>query len=72
MVFHIFECRYDLQEDCVDKQNVTLSLPKTLVKKAKRLAVEEELRHEVAREMEVGPPEPPCGGRLQTTHCCVS
>jgi hypothetical protein len=24
------------------------------------------------RAMEVGPPEPPCGGRFQTTHCCVS
>src|SRR6266496_2817021 len=22
--------------------------------------------------MEVGPPGPPCGGRFQTTHCCVS
>jgi polyhydroxyalkanoate synthesis regulator phasin len=31
-----------LQEGCVEKQNVTLSLPKTLVKKAKLLAVEEE------------------------------
>jgi len=24
------------------------------------------------RTMEVGPLEPPCGGRFQTTHCCVS
>jgi len=28
------------------------------------------LRYEVAKEMEGGPPEPPCRGRLQTASSC--